>query len=159
MSQSRSKSHSRSRSRSRSRSKSQSKPRSVPINLKLYKKVVYEAKRKFKVWPSAYASGWVVHEYKRRGGRYSNSNSIGKVDSRLLRRWFDEKWIDVCQLPKIVPCGRQGLTYDNYEKNYPYCRPLKRVTSKTPRTARELSRAELKRRCQRKRKSPHEKTR
>ena len=28
------------------------------------------AKRKFKVYPSAYANGWLVRTYKKRGGRY-----------------------------------------------------------------------------------------
>ena len=31
-----------------------------PLNKSLYNKVKQEAKRKFKVWPSAYASGWLV---------------------------------------------------------------------------------------------------
>jgi hypothetical protein len=43
---------------------------SAPIDKKLYDSVKHEAKRRFKVWPSAYASGWLVKEYKRRGGRY-----------------------------------------------------------------------------------------
>ena len=29
-----------------------------------------EAKRKFKVFPSAYASGYIVRQYKKRGGGY-----------------------------------------------------------------------------------------
>ncbi len=41
-----------------------------PANPALYSKVKAEAKRKFKVWPSAYGSGWLVKEYKRRGGTY-----------------------------------------------------------------------------------------
>lgn len=36
----------------------------------LYNKVKAEAKSKFKVWPSAYASSWLVKEYKSRGGGY-----------------------------------------------------------------------------------------
>ena len=31
------------------------------------------AKRKFKVYPSAYANGWLVREYKKRGGGYRSS--------------------------------------------------------------------------------------
>ena len=41
-----------------------------PANPALYADVKAEAKRKFKVWPSAYGSGWLVKEYKRRGGTY-----------------------------------------------------------------------------------------
>ena len=32
-----------------------------------------EAKRKFKVYPSAYANGWLVRTYKKRGGGYRSS--------------------------------------------------------------------------------------
>jgi Phage portal protein/Family of unknown function (DUF5872) len=41
-----------------------------PVDQDLYNKVIEEAKRKFDVYPSAYANGWVVQEYKRRGGKY-----------------------------------------------------------------------------------------
>ena len=46
------------------------KKRPVPTNKKLYARVKAEAKRKFKVYPSAYANGWLVKTYKARGGRY-----------------------------------------------------------------------------------------
>ena len=42
----------------------------TPTNPSLYARVKAEAKRKFKVYPSAYANGWVVREYKKRGGGY-----------------------------------------------------------------------------------------
>ncbi len=42
-----------------------------PADKELYARVVSEAKKKFKVYPSAYANGWVVQEYKRRGGKYN----------------------------------------------------------------------------------------
>tara|TARA_R110002012_G_scaffold233353_1_gene406491 strand:+ start:2811 stop:2984 length:174 start_codon:yes stop_codon:yes gene_type:complete len=41
-----------------------------PTNPKLYARVKAEAKRKFKVWPSAYGSGWLTKTYKSRGGGY-----------------------------------------------------------------------------------------
>ena len=43
---------------------------SKPTNPALYSRVKAEAKRKFKVYPSAYANGWLVREYKKRGGGY-----------------------------------------------------------------------------------------
>ena len=49
------------------------KPRrggSTPSNPRLYARIVQEAKDKFDVYPSAVANGWVVQEYKRRGGTY-----------------------------------------------------------------------------------------
>ena len=42
----------------------------VPKNKALYSRVKAEAKKKFKVYPSAYANGWLVREYKKRGGTY-----------------------------------------------------------------------------------------
>ena len=70
-----------------------------------------------------------------------------------LSRWFDEEWIDVCQLPKIVKCGRSKAS----RSNYPYCRPRKRINKNSPKTARELSKEEIKRRCSKKKKNPYKK--
>lgn len=120
-----------------------------PTNKKLYDKIKEEAKRKFKVWPSAYASGWVVKEYKSRGGKYTGKKS----SSSGISRWYKEKWIDVCKLPKKVSCGRTKLSR-SWKKSYPYCRPSIRVTSSTPKLSSELTRKEIKKRCSRKRKSP-----
>lgn len=124
----------------------------TPTNPKLYNKVKEEAKARFTAWPSAYASGWLVQEYKRRGGKYKGE---GPANSDL-NRWFEEKWIDVCQLPQKVPCGRPSkkTSMKKWKKEYPYCRPSKRVTSRSPKPYTEFSRAELKRRCSMKRKSP-----
>lgn len=38
-----------------------SRKRPEPTNKKLYEQVKREAKRRFKVWPSAYASSWFVN--------------------------------------------------------------------------------------------------
>lgn len=51
--------------------KAKSKKSPKPTNPSLYSRVKAEAKKKFDVWPSAYASGWLTKEYKRRGGKYS----------------------------------------------------------------------------------------
>ncbi len=42
----------------------------TPTNPRLYARVKAEAKRKFDVYPSAYANSWLVREYKKRGGKY-----------------------------------------------------------------------------------------
>jgi len=118
-------------------------------NLVLYKTVKEEAKKKFKVWPSAYASGWMVREYKKRGGGFLGGDKKKDVD---LHRWFLEEWINVCELPKIVPCGRPKSDL----ANYPYCRPRKRISAETPTTASELSARDIKARCDKKRRRPLE---
>lgn len=43
----------------------------TPKNKALYSRVKSEAKKKFKVYPSAYANAWLVKTYKKRGGTYS----------------------------------------------------------------------------------------
>ena len=48
-----------------------SKKSPTPTNKALYNRVKAEAKRKFDVYPSAYANGWLVREYKKRGGGYA----------------------------------------------------------------------------------------
>lgn len=45
-----------------------------PTNPALYNRVKAEAKRKFDVYPSAYANAWLVKTYKSRGGGYSGSD-------------------------------------------------------------------------------------
>ena len=42
----------------------------TPTTPKLAARVKAEAKRKFDVYPSAYANGWLVRTYKARGGGY-----------------------------------------------------------------------------------------
>ena len=43
----------------------------TPKNKSLYSRVKSEAKKKFKAFPSAYASAWIVKTYKKRGGTYA----------------------------------------------------------------------------------------
>ena len=119
-------------------------------NLDLYNKITREAKQKF-VWPSAYASGWIVREYKKRGGKY-----YGPKPSKItgLQRWFSEEWINVCKLPKKVPCGRPQINIRDWKKEYPYCRPLKKISGATPRTAKKLTPAEIEKSCSEKKRNP-----
>jgi hypothetical protein len=42
----------------------------IPTDKELYARVKAEAKKKFNVYPSAYANAWLVREYKKRGGGY-----------------------------------------------------------------------------------------
>ena len=52
------------------RRKAAKKKRPVPTNKKLYARVKAQARRKFAVYPSAYANGWLVRTYKAKGGKY-----------------------------------------------------------------------------------------
>lgn len=117
----------------------------VPTNPRLYETVKAEAKRKFAVWPSAYASGWLVKTYKARGGTYAVEEQASK---KPLGRWYEENWVDVChylETGKLRACGRRSSS-----ERYPYCRPSKRISGETPKTIHEIDRKELARRCQKK---------
>jgi hypothetical protein len=54
-----------------------------------------------------------------------------------LKRWHQEKWVDV---KTGKPCGRRKAS--GSKRPYPACRPSKRVSSKTPKTTSEMSSSE-----------------
>ena len=60
-----------------------------------------------------------------------------------LKRWFKEDWKDVST---GKACGRKK----GVKRGTPYCRPSKRVSSKTPKTASEMSASEKKSRVSQK---------
>jgi len=62
-----------------------------------------------------------------------------------LRRWFKEEWKDV---RSGKPCGRQ----EGEKRGTPYCRPSKRVSSRTPVTASEMSESQKRSRISQKKK-------
>lgn len=65
-------------------------------------------------------------------------NKVRKTEKGAsLKRWFKEEWIDV---RTGKPCGRTK----GDGRGVPYCRPKKRISSKTPKTASEMSSAEKK---------------
>ena len=108
---------------------------SVPTNQQLYnktKKYIYTKYPKH----SAYRSGLLVQEYKKRFLRiYGNKISPykGKKTEKVgLKRWFSEKWTN--------QRGEIGYKY----KNDIY-RPTLRITKKTPKTYKELSKKRIKR--------------
>jgi hypothetical protein len=87
-----------------------------------YRKV----KAQYEVFPSARASQAIAKCRKQSG-------SVRKgEEGTSLKRWQSEKWVDT---RTGKPCGSGG-------KNE-YCRPSKRVSSKTPVTKSELSPSKL----------------
>ena len=84
-----------------------------------YKKV----KAQYKVFPSARASQAIAKCRKSHG-------AVRKTESgKNLKRWGDEKWVNI----------RTGRPCGNKKDKVEYCRPTKRVSSKTPKTRSELS--------------------
>ena len=83
-------------------------------------------KESYKVFPSARASQ-AIAKCRKDGG----SVRKGKA-GESLKRWEKEKWTDT---KSGKPCGAGGSNE--------YCRPTKRVSSKTPKTKSEMSKSEL----------------
>jgi hypothetical protein len=112
------------------------------------------AKAKFSIYPSAYANAFASRvclgkAKDARGERFvDKAYSAGLAGRSELERWFDEKWVNVCA-PKPYPaCGRGKPKL--MSATYPYCRPMIRVNSKTPKTVRELGPKKLKQMCRKK---------
>ena len=63
-------------------------------------------------------------------GLLQDSQPEGFAYGGGLRRWFKEKWVDV---KTGKPCGRSGK--EKSKRAYPYCRPSRKVSSKTPATS------------------------
>ena len=75
-------------------------------------------------------SEFELDQYGLGGNIYKSGGQHGGLD-----RWFAEKWVDI---KTGKPCGRQ----EGEDRNYPACRPSKRISSATPKTASELSSSE-----------------
>ena len=78
----------------------------------LHSRAVSAAKAKFKVWPSAYASGYVVQKYKQMyKEKHGSLNGAFKGDGQELKaddldQWFKEKWVRIGANGEIMgPCG------------------------------------------------------
>ena len=110
----------------------------VFTNKELHARVKAEAKRKFKVYPSAYANAWMVKQYKKRGGTFRNDD---------LKKWFNEKWVRMSAKGEILgECGDRGKG-----EGKPRCLPLAK--------ARALSKKERAKTVRAKRKADPKKNR
>jgi hypothetical protein len=118
----------------------------------IYKKVKKEADEKFKNH-GIYKSAWIVREYKERGGKFKEDKPSKKQG---LQRWFNEEWVRIGKdgKPTKKPCGRSSEEMDKKVKKG-LCRPVKRITKETPKTAKELGSKVLKDRYKRKKKNPN----
>ena len=92
----------------------------------LHAKAVASAKSKFKVWPSAYASGYVVQQYKRLYKKKHGSMS-GAFRGDNLGKWFNESWVRITSSGKIAgPCGGRSS-----KEGKPKCLPKAKAQSLT----------------------------
>jgi len=132
--------------------------------LRLCPKGYCTAKRKFEVYPSAYANGYAVQvctgtkpdwEGDEGADRTYYDPDAGKQGG--LTRWFKEEWVNVCETRAdgpggFPPCG-SGRGVDHPDR-YPYCRPLHRLPGTTVATVHELTEAERADMCRWKRSLP-----
>jgi len=126
-------------------------------DLKLCPEGYCTAKKKFKVYPSAYANGYAVQVCSGRKpdfrGQKANfyDNMIKKGNSDLSR-WYREQWANVCEKDvdgEYLPCGRHKARLE--KEDYPYCRPLYKLKGTSVKSVGELSKSELDEMCKRKR--------
>ena len=108
-----------------------------PVNAKLYAKVIADAKKKFDVYPSAVANGWVVQEYKRRGGKYVVSKREVSEDERA----------SLAEAGNAMPDGSYPIANESDLKNaiqsYGRAKDKSGVKSHIKRRAKELGRTDL----------------
>jgi hypothetical protein len=105
-----------------------------PKDEKLYNKTkqyIYKKHPKH----SAYRSGLLVQEYKKRFskkyGKKRDPYKGKKTEKKGLGRWFREKWVN-----------QRGEVAYRYKSDV--YRPSKRITKKTPKTYKELSKQQIK---------------
>lgn len=118
-----------------------------PVNKSLYKYVKRLADKKFLSKTGIYKSSWIVREYKKRGGKYNGKKPSYK--SPGLKRWYKERWVDLNRpiknsKGKVIgykSCGRKSVK--SSKGKYPLCRPLKKITSKTPKIVKSLSKKSI----------------
>ena len=88
------------------------------------------AKRKFDVYPSAYANMYasaVCSGKVKPGGKKKVKKAKGGGG---LRKWVDEKWVDIGapkKNGKYQPCGRKSTK--KTKRKYPKCVPLAKAQS------------------------------
>ena len=92
----------------------------TPLNKELYEAVKAKADKIYKK-SSAYKSGYIVKLYKKLGGTYKEDGQ-----PHNLQRWYKEHWTDIG------------------DKDYPVYRPTIRINSRTPLTADEIDKKNLK---------------
>lgn len=107
-----------------SRQKATLKGKNKPNNPSLWSRAIAEAKKKYRVYPSAYANGYASKWYKKNGGTWKTEKD--------LREWFSEQWVDISRPKKgggYEPCGRktEGMSESEYRSKYPKCVPASRA--------------------------------
>lgn len=121
--------------------------KNIPTNKKLWNKALNEAKKKFKVYPSAYSNLWAAKKYKEWGGKWKKEAKYKPKGE--LGKWLKEEWVDISRKDKSgkhPPCGRS----DSSKGAYPKCRPKNK--------AKQMSKKEKSNAVKQKRNEPNPKS-
>src|SRR6056300_2103153 len=118
----------------------------LSIMAKLCAKGKAAAKRKFDVYPSAYAIMYAsaVSSGKVKPGGKKKKKVVKKKAGGGLRKWVDEKWVDIGapkKNGKYQPCGRKSTK--SSKRKYPKCVPL--AKAKRMSTSQKISAVKRKR--------------
>ncbi len=121
--------------------KTKKKKGATPTNPALYARVKAEAKRKFKVYPSAYANGWLVRTYKKRGGGYrqfSMARKKKKKDPKVgtgkkpkgsgRRLYTDENPKDTVRIKFATPADARATVAKVKRSKKPFARKIQILT-------------------------------
>ena len=65
----------------------------VPVNEKLYAMVVFQAKAKYRVYPSPGASHWVHRRYLELGGKFEDSSEKTRRD-KIAKRMIENRMLE-----------------------------------------------------------------
>ena len=113
------------------------------------------AKNIFDVYPSAYGNGYASQVCKgnkptylgemKKNDNYTERKKLvqqKKVEKEpSLTRWFDEKWVNVCEKDSQSDIGYKvcgsGKGLEN-QKKYPYCRPYYHLSDSAPVSVEEI---------------------
>ena len=114
--------------------------------LKLCQRGYCSARAKYKRYPSAYASKVCKGQALDINGLVQADPEYIQPEDSKLKRWLDEEWVNVCHKKE------DGTYYKccQHQKEYPYCRPLHRISDQTPKTLDQISPQELEQLCQEK---------
>lgn len=123
------------------RQKAALKGENKPNDPALWKRAIAAAKKKYDVYPSAYANGFASSWYKKHGGTWrtatkgvmsampDSTKAIFQHRKPLSDYTSVENWVDITRHKPngdFYPCKRPlaGLTVAEFRKQYPMCKPL-----------------------------------
>jgi len=95
----------------------------IPTDSKLWSRAKSLAKKKFKVYPSAYANGWAAKWYKKHGGGWKKGKKSMKESRELLIKLIAEEVVNKRHKGSMTP--KEIVERDRIAKSVKGIRPIK----------------------------------